>query len=156
MASQEWTVTEPYLDLHCGLGEGPFYEAATNTLRFVDIKKKALHTVDLAKGPDSLTTLQLDTPISVTADIRGVDPKDKILVGVKYGIAVLDRKTGEYEYVTRFGAAEGSNKGSDNERLRANDGAADPDGRFWLGNMTDFGMGDFKPEGAFVVSPRFF
>jgi len=146
-AYQEWTVTEPYLDLHCGLGEGPFYEATTNTLRFVDIKKKALHTVDLAEGPGSVTTLQLDTPISVTADIKGVDPKERILVGVKYGIAVLDRKTGAYEYVTRFGAAEG-NKGLDNERLRANDGAADPDGRFWLGNMTDFGMGDFKPEGS--------
>ncbi|KAJ1335315.1 L-arabinonolactonase [Microdochium nivale] len=141
---QEWTVTEPYLNLHCGLGEGPFYEAASNTLRFVDIKKKRLHAVDLAKGPGSVTTLQLDTRCTVTADIKGVDPADKILIGAKYGIAVLDRRTGGYEYVSRFAAADGV----DNERLRSNDGAADPHGRFWLGTMTDFDLGEFQPEGS--------
>ncbi len=30
---QEWKVDEPYLNLHCSLGEGPYYEKATNTLR---------------------------------------------------------------------------------------------------------------------------
>src|SRR5699024_5516226 len=34
-----------------------------------------------------------------------------------------------------------------NERLRSNDGAADPQGRFWLGSMTDFGLGEFQSEG---------
>lgn len=150
---QQWTVTEPYLNLHCGLGEGPFYEAASHTLRFVDIKKKRLHAVDLAKGPQSVTTLQLDTRCTVTADIAGVDPADRILIGAKYGIAVLDRKTGGYEYVSRFaaavdGAGEGAGGGGiDNERLRSNDGAADPHGRFWLGTMTDFDLGEFQPEG---------
>ncbi|KXJ94546.1 hypothetical protein Micbo1qcDRAFT_159739 [Microdochium bolleyi] len=151
---QEWTVTEPYLNLHCGLGEGPFYEAGTNTLRFVDIQKKRLHTVDLAKGPESATTLQLDTRPSVTADIASVDPREKILIGAKYGIAVLDRKTGRYEYVSKFaqasggGGGGGGEQGKDNDRLRGNDGAADPDGRFWLGTMTDFDLGEFQPEGS--------
>lgn len=58
-----WRVTEPYLDLHCALGEGPYYETATHSLRFVDIKKKQLHTVDLKVGPSSLKTLQLDMPV---------------------------------------------------------------------------------------------
>ncbi|KAH7037981.1 uncharacterized protein B0I36DRAFT_315216 [Microdochium trichocladiopsis] len=139
---QQWTITEPYLNLHCGLGEGPFYEKASNTLRFVDIKKKRLHTVDLAKGPESVTTLQLDTCCTVTADIVGVDPADKILFGAKYGIAVLDRKSGSYEYVSKF------QTDADNNRLRSNDGGADPHGRFWLGTMTDFDMGEFRPEGS--------
>ncbi|KAI1464689.1 regucalcin [Daldinia caldariorum] len=161
---QRWHVTEPYLNLRCGLGEGPYYEEASHSLRFVDIKKKRVHVVDLAKipypnpnpdvdpspssapsvvlsGGGGLETFQLDTPVSVTADIEGVDPRERILIGVKYGLAVLDRRTGAYEYVARFGADK------DDERLRANDGAADPHGRFWLGAMSDFGY-DLRPEGS--------
>ncbi|KAI1492152.1 regucalcin [Biscogniauxia mediterranea] len=140
---QQWDVKEPYLNLHCGLGEGPYYEAATNSLRFVDIKKHRLHTVNLDQGPESVSTLQLDTPLGVTADIEGVDPREKLLIGAKYGIAVLDRKTGKYEYVTRFGE-------QDNERLRSNDGAVGPDGTFWQGTMTDFGY-ETQNEGQLYV-----
>ncbi|TQN63681.1 Cell growth-regulated protein 1 [Colletotrichum shisoi] len=138
---QTWTAGEPYLNLHCGLGEGPYYEKAANVLRFVDIKKKQVHFVDLDRGPESLRTVQLDVPVGVTADIAGVDPADRILVGLKYGVAVLDVATGRYEYVAKL-------HDTDNERLRANDGAVDPHGRFWLGSMTDFGLGDFQAEGA--------
>ncbi|MBE3046331.1 SMP-30/gluconolactonase/LRE family protein [Candidatus Bathyarchaeota archaeon] len=137
---QVWTATEPFVEPHCKLGEGPFYEAESNTLRFVDIIQHRLHTVSLTDGPSSLTTLQLDAPVTVTADIEGVDPREKILIGVKYGLAVLDRKTGSYEYVARL-------REPAQERVRTNDGAADPRGRFWLGTMTDFGLGEFKPEG---------
>ncbi|KAK2000079.1 hypothetical protein LX36DRAFT_747900 [Colletotrichum falcatum] len=138
---QTWTVEKPYLNLHCALGEGPYYEKAANVLRFVDIKKKQIHFVDLDQGPESLRTVQLDVPVGVTADIAGVDPKEKILVGLKYGVAVLDVRPGTYEYVSRL-------HDKDNERLRVNDGAVDPHGRFWLGTMTDFGLGDFQVEGA--------
>lgn len=138
---QQWHVTEPYVDLHCGLGEGPYYEKATRTLRFVDIKEKRIHTVSVTDGPASLTTLQLDERPTVTANVAGLDPQQKLLVGLKYGIALLDRPTGRYEYLARFTPA------ADNARLRSNDGAADPHGRFWLGTMTDFDLGDFQPEG---------
>ncbi|OTB20269.1 hypothetical protein K445DRAFT_312701 [Daldinia sp. EC12] len=152
---QQWHVKEPYLHLRCGLGEGPYYEEATHSLRFVDIKKKRVHVVDLAKipypnpnpsvdpsaAPAGVETIQLDTPVTVTADIEGVDPRERILIGAKYGLAVLDRRTGAYEYVTKF------NPDKDNERLRSNDGAVDPHGRFWLGSMSDFGY-DLQPEGS--------
>ncbi|KAI0180477.1 SMP-30/Gluconolaconase/LRE-like region-domain-containing protein [Hypoxylon sp. FL1284] len=143
---QVWRVTEPYVaDLRCGLGEGPYYEAATHSLRFVDIKKRRVHTVDLSsKG---LETIQLDTPVTVTADIAGADPRDRIAVGAKYGVAVLDRRTGSYEYVARFADTDGE---KDNERLRSNDGAVDPHGRFWLGTMTDIGL-DLQPEGTLFL-----
>jgi sugar lactone lactonase YvrE len=143
---EEWKVTEPWLDAHCALGEGPYYEKSTNSLRFVDIKKKQVHCVLLAEGPSSLKTTQLDVPVTVTADIEGQDPQAKILLGLKYGIGVLDRESGKYEYVTKF------SEESDNDRLRSNDGAADPHGRFWLGTMTDFGLGDFQPEGETASS----
>ncbi|KAI6090397.1 regucalcin [Hypoxylon rubiginosum] len=155
---QVWNVTEPYLNLHCGLGEGPYYETATHSLRFVDIRERRVHTVDLTADHTSrstlVTTVQLDTPVTVTADIEGVNPRDRIAIGAKYGVAVLDRRSGEYEYVARFGDADVTageqGKGKDNERLRSNDGNIDPHGRFWLGTMTDIGL-DLQPEGSLFL-----
>lgn len=139
---KKWTVTSPYLDLSCGLGEAPYYEAASNTLRFVDIKKKHLHTVDLNAGPSSLKTLQLDMPVGVTADIEGVDPAKRILVGGKHGLYVLDRETGKHVLLKRFYDSE-----EKDQRLRSNDGAVDPQGRFWIGTMNDFWVGEPQAEG---------
>ncbi|KAI1393435.1 SMP-30/Gluconolaconase/LRE-like region-domain-containing protein [Hypoxylon trugodes] len=140
---QQWHATAPFLHLHCELGEGPYYEAATHKLRFVDIKKKRVHAVDLnaADPASAVETIQLDTPVTVTADIDGVDPRERILIGAKYGIAELDRRSGRYEYLARFSSDK------DDERLRSNDGAVDPHGRFWLGTMTDIGL-DLQPEGS--------
>ncbi|KAL7819337.1 hypothetical protein V8C44DRAFT_134664 [Trichoderma aethiopicum] len=140
---QEWKVDKPWLELKCALGEGPFYEKDTNTLRMVDIKKKQILTVSLDDSGDasSLKTIQLDVCPTVTADIEGVDPQERILIGVKHGLAVLDRQRGTYEMLVPFNSPE------HNERIRANDGAADPHGKFWLGTMTDFGQGPNQPEG---------
>lgn len=99
-------------------------------------KETTAHSLCLG-GSSSLRTIQLDVPISVTSDIDGVDPTDRILVGIKYGMAILDRKAGSYELLGGFHEPS-------NERLRSNDGASDPNGRFWLGSMTDFGLGPFK------------
>jgi sugar lactone lactonase YvrE len=84
-AFQTWQVTEPYLNIHCSLGEAPYYEVPTNTLRFVDIKNHRFHMINLSVGPSSLKTIQLDIPVGVTADINGVDPQKKILIGGKDG-----------------------------------------------------------------------
>lgn len=137
-----WTVTEPYLNIHCSLGEGPYYEASRNVLRFVDIIQKRVHTVDLSIGPSSLTTLQLDIPVGVTADIEGVDPSKKILLGAKRGLYLLDRATGSYELIKRYSDTE-----ENDERMRGNDGAVDPQGRFWVATMNDFWVGAPNPEG---------
>ncbi|KAL2262538.1 hypothetical protein VTK26DRAFT_1017 [Humicola hyalothermophila] len=141
---QQWQVDAPYLETHCELGEGPYYEPASKTLRFVDIIKKQLHTVSLTEGPPSLKTTQFDESVSVTADIEGRDPQEAILIGVKQGLAVLDRKTGKYEYLAKYDEANAP-------RIRSNDGAVDPNGRFWLGTMTDFNMGPFRPEGSLYL-----
>lgn len=142
---EHWNVTEPWLDLRCSLGEGPFFEAETNSLRFVDIKEKKIHSVSIIQGQSSLRTQQLDICPTVTANLDGVDPRERILVGVKYGLAILDRVTGRYEMLASFNDPH-------NERLRSNDGAADPRGDFWLGTMTDFGYGEFQPEGKLRLS----
>ena len=140
-----WTVTAPYLDIKCELGEAPYYEPETNTLRFVDIKMKQLHTVDLAVGPTSLKTLQLDMPVGVTANIEGVDPQDRILVGGKRGLYILERQTGRHKLLKRFYDSE-----ENDERLRSNDGAVDPQGRFWIGTMNDFWVGKPQADGELM------
>lgn len=49
--------------MECGLGEAPYYESSRHTLRFVDIVKEKLHIVDLEKGPSSLESFDLGTPV---------------------------------------------------------------------------------------------
>lgn len=66
---KKYKITEPYLDLQCGLGEGPFYEKDTNRLRFVDIVKKKLHYVNLAEGPSSHKQWDLEESIGTTAGV---------------------------------------------------------------------------------------
>jgi sugar lactone lactonase YvrE len=142
---QEWVIEKPWLESHCGLGEGPFYERETDSLRFVDIKNKRLHYIPLTNpSPSALETLQFDVRVTVTSDIQGVDPRERILIGVKNGIAVLNRKTGQIEDVASFSETR-------NERVRSNDGASDPHGRFWLGSMTDFDQGEFRSEGSLFL-----
>ena len=149
-AVREWIVSKPWAEPHCALGEGPFYEEETDSLRLVDIIKKQIIYFRNLNSPENKDKasktrpdiVQLDICPSVTADIHGVDPRDRILVGVKYGLATLDPKAqGKYEMLMPF------NK-SRNERVRANDGYTDPLGRFLLGTMTDFGLGPFQPEGT--------
>lgn len=60
---QRWKVTEPYIKMSCGLGEAPYYESSRHTLRFVDIVKEKLHIVDLKKGPSSLESFDMGTPV---------------------------------------------------------------------------------------------
>lgn len=156
-AIQEWTVTTPWAEPRCALGEGRFYEAETDSLRLVDIKKKQiLYFRDVcearnqdvaAAGPE---VVQLDVCPTVTADIDGVDPRKRILVGVKHGPATLDVKGGQGRYKLLVPCHEPSN-----ERLRSNDGYADPLGRFLLGSMTDFGLGPFQPEVNALFSPTY-
>ena len=54
---------QPYIEMKCGLGEAPFYETDTNCLRFVDIVKEKLHIVYVNKGPSSLKTYDMGTPV---------------------------------------------------------------------------------------------
>ncbi|VUC32025.1 unnamed protein product [Clonostachys rosea] len=138
-AFQEWESNQPWLDIRCSLGEGPFFEEGSGTVRFLDIKQKRIHQASLKDGISSLKTIQLDVAPTVTCNIAGVKPNDRILIAVKTGIAILDWKTGQYEVIGTF---------PPNRRLRSNDGSADPQGRFWVATMTDFEFGECKPEGS--------
>ena len=137
-----YKVTEPYLDLHCALGEAPFWEQSRNSLRFVDVVKKKLHTVDLAEGPSSHKEIDLDEAIGCTADIEGTH--DEIVFGGKKGYGIMNRQTGKTRYIKRMwndiervddGGGKTGIGGSREHRMRSNDGAVDPLGRYWVGTM---------------------
>ncbi|KAI4120550.1 MAG: hypothetical protein LQ338_006935 [Usnochroma carphineum] len=130
---KRWEVEEPYLHLHCGLGEAPYYEEASHTLRFVDIVKEKLHTVDLKKGPSSHQIHDLETAISTTALIEGTG--DKLIVGAKLGYATLQLGSKKLDYIKKYwDERDGPGKA---ERMRGNDGAVDAAGRYWVDTMND-------------------
>ena len=143
---KKYKVTEPYLNLHCGLAEGPFWERSRHSLRFVDIVNSKLHFVDLHAGPSSLQTWDLPFNVGTTADIEGNETE--FIAGGKYGFAIFNRETGQHRWVAKFWTAaeretdrSGGKPGIENlsreERMRANDGAVDVAGRYWVGTMND-------------------
>ncbi|KZF26206.1 hypothetical protein L228DRAFT_235308 [Xylona heveae TC161] len=133
---KQWTINEPYLQLDCGLGEAPFYESATHTLRFVDIVKQKLHFVDLNKGPQSHKVLaDLEHAIGTTADIEGSN--DEFIAGAKHGFGIYNRKSGGFRYIKRVWDERDGDVASKEERMRFNDGAVDSRGRYWAGQMND-------------------
>ncbi|RHZ62767.1 SMP-30/gluconolactonase/LRE family protein [Aspergillus thermomutatus] len=134
---QKWTVTEPYIDIAGTLLEGPFHDEARNEFRFVDIWEQKLYVLDLAKGPESLKTIDTASPLGVTANIAngGDDHKDQIVVAAKHGYALADRNTGELSYIHKVWDDQKDPEKA--HRMRFNDGAVDSHGRFWAGSMND-------------------
>lgn len=141
---QRYTITEPYLELNCGLGEAPYWEKSRNTLRFVDIVNKKLHFVNLDEGPSSQKQWDLDFSIGTTADIEGNDTE--FIFGGKLGYGIMDRETGKSRWIARMwnddernpddGGKPGIGKNRE-ERMRSNDGAVDAKGRYFVGAMND-------------------
>ena len=86
----------------CGLGEGPYYSTALNKLRFVDIANCKLFVIDLAKGPESLLTVDTNMPVSVTADLEDENPDENILVAAEDGVTKFNLQTGEHNYVAKY------------------------------------------------------
>ncbi|KAJ5774072.1 hypothetical protein N7457_008968 [Penicillium paradoxum] len=130
---QRWTVNEPYLDIPGTLLEGPFHDVAKNEFRFVDIWDQKLYRLDLSKGPESLTVIDTEASVGVTANVAGSD-KDQLIVGAKLGFARLNQTTGKLSYISQVWTEEDEGKAA---RMRFNDGAIDSHGRFWAGAMND-------------------
>ncbi|KAF2159292.1 hypothetical protein M409DRAFT_60989 [Zasmidium cellare ATCC 36951] len=139
-----YTIAEPYLNLQCGLGEGPHWESSRNSLRFVDIVKKKLHVVNLVHGPSSHQQFDLDYSIACSADIDG--DETRFVFGGNSGYGVFERETGEHRVVRGMwrdaerledgGGRAGVGRCKE-ERMRSNDGAVDARGRYFVGTMND-------------------
>ncbi|SMR44434.1 unnamed protein product [Zymoseptoria tritici ST99CH_1A5] len=141
---KKYKVTEPFLDLDCGLGEAPHWEPSRGSgLRFVDIVKLKLHTVN-AGDASSHKQWSLPYSIGVTADIEGNDTE--FVFGGKSGYGIMGRETGKLRMIKDMWTDEerkddggGKPKVGKNrqDRMRSNDGAVDAAGRFWVGTMND-------------------
>ena len=104
------------------LGEGCFWDAATQCLWWLDlIVPSAIHRLYLASGAHR----RWQFSEMVTAMARRRD--GTILVGSHRGVNVFDPATGALSPRTRIGADLPGNRG--------NDGACDALGRFWFGSM---------------------
>lgn len=140
--------TQPWLRVQCSLGEGPFWETRTNTLRFIDIEKQELHSVDLNVGPSSHKVVKkMDISMGCTADIEGNDKE--FIFGGKYGYGICNRETGEYRWIKKVWS-EDEVRDKKPERMRANDGAVDSKGRYWVGFMNDPMVAEVVDEGMSI------
>jgi len=145
-AIKRYAITKPWLPMSCDLGEAPFHRPSTNTLRFFDIAGQQLYQVDLAAGPSSLTCTKLPFSIGRSTDLEG-ENDDWIVFGGKKGFGFWNlKRSREYFWLKQFWTDEerrddgGGKHGkgwSKEERMRANDGMVDANGRFWLGTMND-------------------
>jgi sugar lactone lactonase YvrE len=119
-------------------------------LRFVDIEKQELHSVDMNAGASSHKVIKkMDISIGCMADIEGNDKE--FIFGGKYGYGVCNKETGEYRWIKKVWSDEEVKDGKP-DRMRGNDGAVDSTGRFWVGFMNDPLVKDPMDEGELTVA----
>ncbi len=101
------------------LGEGPRWDAATQTLLWVDIPAKLVHRYDPATGAD--TTQRVADVVSLALPRQ----RGGVVVGLPDGLHLLDG-----ERSSLLAGIEPGQAGT-----RTNDGACDAAGRLWVGTM---------------------
>ena len=126
------------------LAEGPRWDARTRRLLWVDIDGCAMHEYDPSTGEDRAVGL----PAKVGSAAPTNDP-GQVLVALADRLAIVDRATGDLEPLAAFPHRRAG--------MRANDGAVDPAGRFWVGTMCEDEAPDlaalyrFDPDGSLTT-----
>jgi sugar lactone lactonase YvrE len=122
------------------LGEGPRWDARSGRLLWVDIESGGLHVFDPDDGSDRA--------IACGAMVGAVAPWDDgaVLVALADALAGVDLASGTVRRLVDLPHPV--------PKMRANDGACDPAGRFWIGTMRlDEAPGDsvlyrYDPDGT--------
>ncbi len=110
------------------LSEGPVWEAATQTLHFVDIKGCALHTLHLPDGK------QKSLDVSQNIGCFALRKQGGYVMGLAAGVYLLN---GAYDRIEKL-------KEPDIDPMtRFNDGKCDPQGRFWCGTSDQYDYGHY-------------
>ncbi|MGL4488081.1 MAG: SMP-30/gluconolactonase/LRE family protein [Rhizobiaceae bacterium] len=106
---------------NCALGEGPSYDARSDTVFWFDINNSNLHAYDFATGQESVQSL----PFMASA-IFSVDAARQLILS-EHGLHMRDRATGA---LTLHYSVE-----ADNPNTRSNDARAHACGAIWFGTM---------------------
>ncbi|WP_137132386.1 SMP-30/gluconolactonase/LRE family protein [Rhizobium sp. FY34] len=105
----------------CELGEGPTYDAQTNTAYWFNILCRELHELNMTTGEARLHALPFRGSMLARID------DDRQLVASDQGLMIRDRMTGRFE---RYLELEPAHMGN-----RSNDGRVHPSGSLWIGTM---------------------
>ncbi|MFD2719625.1 SMP-30/gluconolactonase/LRE family protein [Hymenobacter monticola] len=106
----------------CQLGEGPVWDAHTQTLLWIDLLGGDIHEFTPATGTHS--TVSVGQMVGAVALRRG----GGLVAALQHGFGFVNRQTGE---VTMVASPEAALPGN-----RFNDGKCDPAGRFWAGTTS--------------------
>lgn len=147
VAAMADNVSGPYLELDAPtvVGEGPIYRFSDNTLHFNDLcsNKVFILPIDASTGTATASSISvLNTSDAVTAQYLRKDHPGSYICLYHQGIGYLDEKTGSLTVIKEI------IPNSERSLRRFNDGAVDPSGRLWGGEI-DFsaeslGVGNVK------------
>ena len=103
------------------LGEGPSYDALTDTAYWFDILGRTLYEMPLASGTVTAHALP-----RMGSEIAGIDAGRQLLA-MEDGLYIRDRASGALTLHLPLEA--------ENDRTRSNDGNVHPSGALWIGTM---------------------
>lgn len=137
-AEPEAPAIELALDARALIGESPTWVADERALYWIDVKAPALHRFDPATGTDREWRLGSDIgAFALTGDGGAI-------VALRQGLHRLDLASGRAELLAP--------PPFDPALFRFNEGACDPQGRFWIGVMFDPLHGSPPPQAGLLYS----
>lgn len=105
----------------CELGEGPTYDAATDTLWWFNILARELHALNVASGETRVHALPFRASVLAPIDA------DRQLLATDQGLFIRNTRTDEFQ---PYRELEPAHMGT-----RSNDGRVHQSGALWIGTM---------------------
>ena len=106
----------------CELGEGPLWNAATDSLFWVDILKKRLYQKIVTTGDEYYWSL----PVAASSIAADSSNQNSVWLLTETHLCFFCFISGKLDFVYPLKLEEG---------YRTNDGVVGPDGRYWFGTM---------------------
>ncbi|XP_967668.2 uncharacterized protein LOC656019 [Tribolium castaneum] len=135
------------------LGEGPHWDAATQSLYFVDIFGKTIHKYVPVTKKHTKAVIGTNH-VSLIIPVEGEKNKFLITIGRQLVTVKWDGSSEKVSEITKIGEVDDDPETLDN---RFNDGKCDPTGRLWAGTMGGEPInGHVKPNkgGLFSLGPN--